>query len=274
MSQPPGFFLTVNEDGKTTKYPLFSHVSDWTKGVTYMPNNSNITLNYTIGGPIQLDFLKTKTPPYNYAFFEILNKTISFTVDVSNVPHNHNFAFYTSALTTGDTYKDAQSTDSRTEIDLMEANRISYHFTAHKKFDKGGQLTMGIGGVIQTWNKPANKFTSGTTFSPENLYGVGKYIDTRYPFNVDVTITTQKVRLQLIQNSKKIWQEMGGTYMTQLLPEIIGKKHVFVCSLWYGEMGWLSGGLPIPDETQITQIKATLSNIKVTSLLPPLATEL
>lgn len=265
---PAGFYLTVDENGKKRKYPLFSHVSDWSKGVTTSSaNNTDITLNYSIGGPIQLDFLESKTPKYNYKFFDILNKTISFTVDVSNVPHNHNFALYTSALTKGDIYKDAQSADSRTEIDLMEANRISYHFTAHKRFDKGGKLTMGIGGVIQKWNKPANKFTSQTTLPPEQLYGVNKYIDTLKPFRVSVTITPSYIKLMLVQNGKHIWQQMGGPDLDALLPELQGCKHVLICSLWYGEMSWLSGGIPIPDESKIiNNVCATVSDICITSL--------
>jgi hypothetical protein len=265
---PPGFFLTVNEDGKLNKYPLFSHVSDWSKGVTTTSSdNTNITLNYSVGGPIQLDFLASRTPKYNYKFFNILNKTVSFTVDVSQVPHDHNFALYTSALTTGDVYKDAQSKDSRTEIDLMEANRIAYHFTAHKRFDKGGQMTMGIGGVIQKWNKPANKFVSKTTLPAEQLYGVGKYIDTRQPFRVSVTITPTFIKLLLTQNGKHIWQQMGGPYLASLLPELQGTKHVLICSLWYGEMDWLSGGLPIPDESQIqSNVRATVSDISITTI--------
>lgn len=265
---PPGFFLTVNEDGKKTKYPLFSHVSDWSRGVTTSStNNSSITLNYSIGGPIQLDFLVSKTPEYNYKFFDILNKTISFTVDVSNVPHNHNFALYTSALTKGDTYKDAQSVDSRTEIDLMEANRIAYHFTAHKRFDKGGKLTMGNGGVIEKWNKPENRLTSKTNLPPEQLYGVKKYIDTLKPFQVFVTITPTFIKLLLQQEGKHIWQQMGGPDLVALLPELQGRKHVLICSLWYGEMSWLSGNLPVPDESSILQnVKATISNISITSL--------
>lgn len=269
-TQPKGFYLTIKEDEKSIKYPLFSHVSDWSKGITSSsPNNTDITLNYSIGGPIQLDFLTSKTPKYNYKFHEILNKTISFTVDVSNVPHNHNFAFYTSALTSGETYKDAQSVDSRTEIDLMEANNMAYHFTAHKRFDKGGNLTMGIGGVIQKWNKPANKFTSMTTLPPEQLYGINKYIDTRLPFRVSVTITPTSIKLLLKQNGKHIWQQMGGPYLDSLLPEIQGKKHVLICSLWYGEMSWLSGGLPVPDESAIEKnVKATISDISITSIKP------
>lgn len=266
---PKGFFLNVNQDGIDTKYPLFSHVSDWSKGVTTSDpvKNKSITLNYSIGGPIQLDFLESKTPKYNYKFFDILNKTITFTVDVSNVPHSHNFALYTSALTKGDTYKDAQSVDSRTEIDLMEANRTAYHFTVHKRFDKGGKLTMGIGGVIQKWNKKEHKFTSQTNLAPEQLYGVNKYIDTRLPFQVSVTITTKSIRILLKQNGKHIWQEMGGRHLDELLPELIGTKHVLIFSLWYGEMDWLSGGLVVADETEILRnVNATISDISISTI--------
>lgn len=276
---PPGFFLSVTEDGKKLRYPLFSHVSDWSRGVTTASPGSNldITLNYTIGGPIQLDFLKTRSPPpYNYAFFDLLNKKISFTVDVSRVPKDYNFAFYTSALTAGDTYKDAQSVDSRTEIDLMEANSIAYHFTTHKKFDKGGNLTMGLGGVLQhsptssssSSTTTSRKFTSATSLPPEQLYGIGKYIDTRSPFHVQVSITTKNIKLVLEQHNKHIWQEIiGGSYLESLVPEIRGRRHVLICSLWYGSMDWLSGGLVVPDETEIRKnVNATISNIAITTL--------
>lgn len=267
-TKPPGFFLTVDEDGTKTKYPLFSHVSDWSRGVTASSSeNTDITLNYSVGGPIQLDFLKSRTPKYNYKFFDLLNKTISFTVDVSNVPANHNFALYTSALTTGDVYKDAQSVDSRTEIDLMEANRVAYHFTAHKRFDKGGKLTMGNGGVIEKWNKPAHRFTSQTSLSHDRLYGVNKYINTLKPFRVSVTITPTFIKLLLKQDGKHIWQQMGGPHLEELLPELQGTKHVLIFSLWYGQMSWLSGGLPVPDESAILKnVRATLSEVSITSL--------
>lgn len=265
---PPGFSLTLNENGKKTKYPLFSHVSDWSKGVTTSSTaNTDITLNYSIGGPIQLDFLKSRAPKYNYKFFDILNKTISFTVDVSHVPHNHNFALYTSALTSGDIYKDAQSVDSRTEIDLMEANRVAYHFTVHKRFDKGGKLTMGNGGVVEKWDKPEHRFTSKTTLAPDQLYGVKKYIDTLKPFQVSVTITPKFIKLLLKQDGKSIWQQMGGQHLDELLPELRGTRHVLIFSLWYGEMSWLSGGLPIPDDSQvINNVRATLSNVSITPI--------
>jgi hypothetical protein len=219
---------------------------------------------------VKFDFLTTKTPQFNYAFIEILNKKFTFTVDVSNVPSTHNFALYTCALTNLEACKDAQSVDSRTEIDLMEANRVAYHFTVHKRFDKGGKLTLGNGGVIEKWNKPAHRFTSGTTLPAGKLYGVANYIDTRFPFNVEVSITPTKVRLHLKQNGKNIWQEMGGQHLDELLPEIIGRKHVLMFSLWTGDtMAWLSGGIPVPDESKIKEVRATLSNIQITSLPVP-----
>lgn len=272
MSQPrgSGFFLTVNEDDKITRYPLFSHLSDWVRGVTFTSDNSSITINQTLAnnGSIKFDFLASRTPALNYAFMEILNKRFSFTVDVSNVPSTHNFALYTCALTNFEPCKDAQSEDSRTEIDLMEANRVAYHFTVHKRFDKGGKLKMGIGGSIERWNKPAHRFTSGTTLPAAQLYGFAKYIDTRRPFDVQVSITSEKVRLHLTQNGKNIWQEMGGQHLDELLPEIIGKKHVLMFSLWTApSMSWLSGGIPVPpDDSRIKSVYATISNIKITSI--------
>lgn len=266
-----GFSVNVNEDGKDRIYPLYCHASDWTNGVECENDYKKITLNYSKGSSIQLDFLENKNPK-DYAFFEILNKKISFDIELGNVRKNYNFAFYTVQLDKWDDYKDAQSADSRTEIDLMEANRIAYHFTAHKRYDRGGQLIIGTGGTIQQYN-PEQRFQCTEPIDRNELYGPGKYIDTTLPIHVEITIQSNNVHIELSQNGKKIYKDDGGEYLLQLNPELSGRKHTFIISLWTAGgssgdgMWWLDGSLPYYDESYINEVKASIANISISSIV-------
>jgi len=202
-----GFHISVVEDNNTRVYPLFCHSSDWCNGVKNEDEYRKVVLNYTLAGSIQLDFLEDKVDKY-YTFFELLNKKLSYDIDVSCVKKNFNFAFYSSALTQWDYYKDAQSTDSRTEIDFMECNRTAYHFTAHKAYDRNGGLIMGTGGTIQQYN-PDDLFMCTESIDRNELYGPGKYIDTGLPIHVEITFREDNIHIDLSQNGKNIYKDVG-----------------------------------------------------------------
>lgn len=259
-----GFQIRVNEDGQDRVYPLYCHSSDYCTGVLCEQDLKKISLNYSKSGSIQLDFLEDKNFG-DYAFFSLVNKKLSFDMDVSCVRKNHNFAFYSSALTKWDVYRDAQSWDSRTEMDFVECNRTAYHFTAHKSFDKGGGMIMGTGGTIQRYN-PDQMFRCTEPIDRNELYGPGKYIDTNHPFHVEITFRTDNVHLDISQDGKNIYQDAGGEYMQSLLSELYGRRHTFVISLWSGDMDWLDGNLPYYDESWIQEVKAWIANITITSI--------
>ena len=256
-----GFQIRIKEDGVENVYPLYCHASDFTPGVICEDNDSKITLNFTKGGSQQLDFLETTTPDKQYAFFELLNKRISFDLNVSCVKKSFNFAFYTSALTRGDTYKDAQSGDSRTEIDLTEANRGAYHFTAHKAYDRGGNLIMGTGGTVQMYNPNSRFLCEDASQSRDSLYGPGMYIDTCAVVHVEIVFTSENVRMELSQGNRKIYQENNSDDVRSLIGELQGKRHTPIISLWTGSMWWLDDNLPFYDEGGIPEVNASIANI-------------
>jgi hypothetical protein len=254
------FQICVNEDNQDKIYKLFCHSGDNNVGIESSPDFKMITLNYTKGNSIQLDFLETDNWG-DYAYIELKNKKINYDVDLSNVKKGYNFAFYTCSLTKYDQYKDAQSWDSRTEIDLMESNRSAYHFTLHQKYDKGG-VVVGYGGSMNQ----NNIFQSNENIDRDNLFGPNRYIDTNKMIHVEITFSSNSAHIQLQQDNKKIWQTITN-FSNQLSSELDGKKHTPILSLWYGGWGmnWLDGNTPNEDESHISEIKATISNITITS---------
>lgn len=210
---PTGFWITISEDGVEKSYPTHCTNSDYTQDCTVSDDGHTITMNANC----RLELLETKKDG-DWAVFDLLDKTLAYDINLGNVKKGHNFAFYSCQLTKGQEYKDAQSWDSRTELDFMEANRTAWHTTYHKRYDKGGGCIMGLGGGIRS-------FKSDTGKSPDDLFGPGQYIDTNRPFHVEHTHTREKACLEITQDDKKIWDEAGGTYWAQLLPEFEGRRH-------------------------------------------------
>jgi hypothetical protein len=258
MTQPAGFFLKVRQDGEWKRYRLFVAASDWTKDVIVSEDEKSITL---IGNQqVRL----CNDDQSRYVTHALANTRVSWLVDLSAVKKSWNAALYTADFTNlvPPGYLDAQSSESRCEMDFQEANRLCYHYTAHNAGDKNGSLIMGLGGSVQT--NPHQKFKcEHNTLSSEELYGVGKYIDTNLPFKCIVTHTSTAVRLELHQSDRVIYNETTDNYINSIFWRLHQPVHCFIMSLWTGFMDWLDGSIEFKDESHIPAVKATFSNIEI-----------
>lgn len=261
MSTPPGFFFRFTQDGEPRRVRLYSTTSDWSKDIHISDDEKKVTLCGNQQLRFSTDDLK------DYVHHSLLNTRVSWTADLSRVKKSWNCALYTTDLhdLLPPAYLDAQSWDSRTEMDFMEANMIAYHYTAHRAGDRPGNLIMGLGGSVQY--NPNQKFRSDqTSLPPEELYGNGKYINTQHPFRCSVTHTDKSVRLELVQDDRCIYNEsQGGAYLSSFLENLKSQTHVFIMSLWTGNMGWLDDGVGGSDD-RIIDVRATISDLEITSL--------
>jgi len=122
-----------------------------------------------------------------YLALNLLGKTLNFTADVSNAGCGCNAALYLVSMRQNtqpsechDFYCDANSVCgvSCAEIDIMEANKFSWHSTLHSAHDHNG-VGGGYGGG-SSFNGPRDWDSS--------QYGPGaSCIDTRKPFHVSVS---------------------------------------------------------------------------------------
>jgi len=257
-SSPLGFFLNIQENGQERRLRLFATTSDWNKDIHISSDETSIELV----GNQQLRF--TTLDNQHYIYHSLLHKKVSYDVDLSHVKKNWNCAFYTCDFSglSPPAYLDAQSWQSRIEMDYQEASRTAFHYTAHQSGDRGGHLIMGIGGSVMGNGNEKFQRLDHTPSSVESLYGPGQYIDTTQPFHVSVTHTSESVRLELSQHGKTIYNERkdpGYLAKCRLGDEI----HTFIFSLWTGYMSWLDGGLPWYPEDGLDPVRATFSNIRI-----------
>lgn len=255
-NQPAGFFLRINDHGKERRVRLYSTTSDWSRDVIISEDEKTVS----IIGNQQLRF--TTLDNKEYIYHSLLDKRVSYTVDLSQVKKSWNCALYTCDFSnlTVPGYLDAQTWDSRVEMDYQEANRISFHYTAHCSGDRSGHLIMGLGGSVQ--QNPSQKFRSDTGKPAEQLYGPGQFIDTGKPFRVVVEHTKEKVRLELHQEGKMIYNEATDEHYISKC-HLDKSCHTFIMSLWTGWMDWLDGGLPWYQDSHIHEIKATISDFTI-----------
>eukprot|EP00419_Tripos_fusus_P089086 CAMPEP_0172860066 /NCGR_PEP_ID=MMETSP1075-20121228/71873_1 /TAXON_ID=2916 /ORGANISM="Ceratium fusus, Strain PA161109" /LENGTH=437 /DNA_ID=CAMNT_0013708049 /DNA_START=37 /DNA_END=1350 /DNA_ORIENTATION=+ len=133
-------------------------------------------------------FAQECTGVYNrsqYLAFNLLGKTISYTVDLAGTGCGCNVALYLTSMRQNphasecfDHYCDSNSVCGHAcaEIDIQEGNQYAWHSTLHGKADPGG-LGVGYGGGGMGWSGP-RQWTS-------KKYGPGAdCIDTNRPFQV------------------------------------------------------------------------------------------
>jgi len=257
------FFLTVVEDDVSTRYPLYSTTSDWSTGVI---NNEDATEIRLIGVQ-QLRLLTLdKSDYYRMSLF---GKQISYDILLGNVKYAWNFAVYTCDWSTirPPSYLDAQSLfNSVNENDLQEANRVAFHFTLHKAWDRGGNA-IGLGGGLQ--NDPSRAFVSEAApdVPPTQRFGPGQYIDTLQFITVVISFENDRVLVSLQQGDREIHQSLSGDYYQTLKSKLNESCHVLILSLWNSwSMDWLSSGMGSYDESGISTVDATLRNVRITSI--------
>jgi len=277
-----GFYLEVNQDSVPTTYRLFCAEGDQARGVTMTENNTVMNLNYGVGGSLRLSTSPSGTSG-NWSYFPVLGKTISWTVDLSNVPCGLNATFYSVVLEQGWGYRDACATfPSTTELDFMEANRYSWHTTLHRgKNDCGSAPPIGIGGTVSNASDPRYLFHDLVGQAPANtLYGPGEnyQINTLLPFQASISFHTESevlvaVALVLSQGGHAIGQSFTETneeykgWLAGLGKEIV-TGNVGVWSLWTGNLNWLESppcGKGSSPKCTNTSCQYTMSNFCISS---------
>mmetsp|Transcript_13288 Transcript_13288/g.19934 ORF Transcript_13288/g.19934 Transcript_13288/m.19934 type:complete len:224 (+) Transcript_13288:104-775(+) len=204
-----------------------------------------------------------------YVYHRISNTRISYIVDLSKVKKGWLGTLYTCDFTglKPPAYLDAQTSDSRVEFDVMEANRIAWHSATHKSGDRGGSLIMGIGGTIM--QSAVGKFICDQTNSMDvtELFGPGKYIDSNERIYVSYEHHLDTVRVELKQGDRIIYQECSnGPYLSQC--KLNEQLHTIVMSLWTGDVGWCDDDLPFYDDSHIDSVEYTISNLCIDDLSP------
>jgi len=260
--QPPkGFFIKINDHGKDRVVRLYSTTSDYSKDIHISDDLK--TIEMVGNNQVRL----TTSDNNEYILYSILNKRISYDVDLSHVPKGWLGTFYTCDFTglKPPSYLDAQSFDSRTELDIMEGNYISWHTTQHRSGDRGGQRISGIGGTVM--HNQSQKFVCDQTQKDViELYGVDKWINTLKPFHVSCEYHPDKVRVELSQDGHIIYKEVYDEgYLSQC--KLDNPCHCIVMSLWTGWVGWCDDNVPVPNNSYMNgQKKYSVSNITIQDL--------
>jgi len=275
------FSLEISEDGQEKDYRLFCEESDYAKGV--VTDKASMTLNYGVGNSLRLSTSPSGTSG-DWSYFSLLGKTLSWDVDLSNVPCGLNATFYSVYLSQGMGYRDACATFfSATELDFMEANRYAWHTTMHcAPNDCGGAPPMGFGGTI---SDPRYLFhdLSGQQTDPKRVYGPGEEytINTLMPFHASITFgldgtgNLSTTSVKLTQGSNAIGQQYDASneqykgWLAKLGQQMTcdtGKGNVLVWSLWTGGLNWLESppcGNGSNPKCTATSCQYTLSNISI-----------
>jgi Glycosyl hydrolase family 7 len=275
--------MVLNVDGNSDKYRLFCVEGDEAKGVDL--SGSQMTLNYGVGGSLRLSTSPSGTSG-DWTFFNLLGRTVSWTVDLSHVPCGLNATFYAVSLTQKDGYHDACATFfTTTEVDFMEANQYAWHTTLHRgSHDCGSAPPIGIGGTISDPRYLLHDL-NGTENNSHSLYGPGDTytIDTRFPFQASLALGLddkdhlEKVVLCLSQGTHAIGQQWDATneeykgWLEALGNELVVggsvKGNVLVWSVWTGGLNWLESP-PCPGGSNArcsaTSCQYTISDISIT----------
>lgn len=289
MSFSEGFHVNISKNGEEQDYRLFCQEGDQNKGVTFENNNQKMMINYGVGGSLRLSTSPTGKSG-NWSFFDLFGNTLSFEVDLSNVPCGLNATFYSIVLEDGQKYRDACATfPSTTELDFMEANRYVWHSTFHRqKNDCGSAPPLGYGGTIRD---PKYLFhdLSGTVTDSSKLYGPGTdfVINTLLPFQVSISFIKEikeeneiLVAISVVlsqqhcigQSITEENEEYKG-WLKELGEEIKMKKtnagNVMVWSLWTGGLNWLESP-PCPSGSSpkctTTSCQYAVSNISIKTI--------
>jgi len=192
--------------------------------------------------------------PTTYAAFDLLDKTFTYTTDMSNADCGCNGALYLVSMAQnkeesecGDYYCDANSVCGVrcSEIDIQEGNKHSWHSTLHDAQDGAG-AGAGYGGGGDEWNGPRD-------FTSEQYGPGGNTIDTTMPFQVSVSFPTDSsgqlsaMNMKLEQDGKSLEfgvdeytynGQSGFTELTASLSAGMTPTFSYWCS---DDMLWMDG---------------------------------
>jgi hypothetical protein len=230
------------------------------------------------------------TPGMYAKRLSFLNKTLSFTVDLSSVGCSCNAALYAVAMpaynqsqvpvptTCGDFYCDANNVCGVycTEMDVMEANTAAFQVTPHKCDAPQGNYFPhcdGGGCGVNSYKTNPKAFGPGSSYT----------IDTTKPFNVSTTFAASNSGGQLNSVVSSLTQGSGRFVLThadsncgsgylEAMTDSMASGMVITFSLWGASgptMQWLDSfnGLPCPLSTACDPNSVvTFSNLALTSL--------
>jgi len=218
-----------------------------------------------------------------YISFQLLDKTLSFTVDLSNVGCGCNAGFYLSSMPAynqagqpdptkcGDYYCDANVVCGIycPEMDIMEANNRALQVTPHKCDSPQGKYYPhcdGFGCGRNTYKMNPNSFGPGSNFS----------INTQKPFRVSVSFQTSGGNLNhittvLSQDGSARFtinhdDSCGGGYLSSMTDAF--KQGMVVIMSYWGTSGSVMSWLDIPpcnsNENCNENTQVIFSDIQVT----------
>jgi len=223
----------------------------------------------------------TSFVPNLYQELQLLDKTLSFTVDLSQAGCGCNAAFYTVEMPAynqnqqpdptrcGDYYCDANNVCGLycPEMDIMEANNQALQITPHSCSAPQGRYYSqcdGGGCAINIVHQDPSSYGYGSNYE----------INTQYPFNVSTTFTTSGGQLSEItsvisQNSnyyKVVHDSSCGASYLPSMTDSFNQGMVVVFSYWGdagSEMSWLD--VPPCDASQSCNDNTfvTFSNIQI-----------
>ncbi|KAL1526510.1 hypothetical protein AB1Y20_015220 [Prymnesium parvum] len=229
-----------------------------------------------------------------YKMLRLAGKTLSFTVDLSNVGCGCDASVYLVGMQQpsllGSNYCDIQGVDDSacTEIDLLEGNRKAVQSTLHVRTGHGADGTCNQDGCYMNWGKEAALRTGEFT---SDFYGPTKAakIDTRQPFEVEShfaeVLEGLRITISLSQDGLTVpffdslvngnTQSQWGAPPTAVIIEdqniaLQNLRHgmVLVVSLWKADdLSWLDGGCTPLCELETSTVK--LSDMRIHPVPPP-----
>ena len=247
-------------------------------GTIKRPSLSTFELAQNVRGYMVADYRSHEWSQISYEKLDLLGKTLSYTVDVSEVDCGCNAALYLVAMdkptSFSSGYCDIQSAgDNCLEIDLMEANRKAFQTTLHSQTGTGFNGDCNQYGCSYNWGKHAT-----------NMYGQGSghNIDSSKPYDVaahfghdgEMTVTlTQGGRAFTVWDTDKAGNYPEGSSKhgvpsaasAAVRKAMLSKGVVLVGSLWGGgDMSWLDGGCSGGySQCNLASAKVAFTNLKV-----------
>lgn len=243
--------LNVVVDGKTQQLPVVQSGGTTGPRVTVDGNNTELShdARVYIGSECDGQF-----KPTSFYLFKLMDKTITYTADLSQVGCGCNAALYLISMPAynssqspdptrcGDYYCDANQVCGVycPEIDLFEANNRNIHITPHSCDSPQGKYYShcdGGGYSLSAYDKDK------LSFGPSDQH----LIDTTKPFRVSHTFestdgTLSKMTSTLSQGDKKFQMVHDKQSYLNSLTDAVNQGMAIAMSFWGdggGEMSWL-----------------------------------
>eukprot|EP00486_Rosalina_sp_Unknown_P008843 CAMPEP_0201591470 /NCGR_PEP_ID=MMETSP0190_2-20130828/189644_1 /ASSEMBLY_ACC=CAM_ASM_000263 /TAXON_ID=37353 /ORGANISM="Rosalina sp." /LENGTH=317 /DNA_ID=CAMNT_0048049827 /DNA_START=49 /DNA_END=1002 /DNA_ORIENTATION=- len=229
--------VTITENGqKVTRYVVstYSPLASTNGSAIMLQHNSNVQI------------ANTSTATYSPNIFQqymLKGKTVTFTVDLSQVDCSCNAAAYFVTMPGygGNYYCDANDVNGEWcwELDVMEANKYVTAATPHECYQEpGGYISSCDRGGCGTNSHNVD----GNGMGPGSQYK----INTNMPFKQAMQLTGSSITVTMTQGSNTFSYQVcsnNGGYVSKM-NDALDYGMVFVFSYWgstYSTMQWLDG---------------------------------